>query len=401
MAFESARRPNASPEPARADGLRRLRRFLRPLRSADINPAKHGPARRFSLLLGSIWDLGAYVHVLVAVLTAASRKFSGDAPVFLHMLHAVFPFLVVSSAVVLFISLVRRRAILVLLGGGVAISGWFSVAPARKTLPRPTWVQGAAELSLTSSNVYFENSEASDAARTLVARNADVVVVTELTEPFLRILDDQGFSTKYPHRSTVMASVSNGAGVFSKLPLHETRRWGTDKFPDVDVELPNGQLVRVLSIHPLPPLDDRRSKAWNRDLTRLKLRAKDEREIAFAAVGDFNGTRWQPRFGGLLKEFNDAHEAVGKGLSMSWPVTGRFPRFTRLDHALFNDRLYPVSVVDFDVPGSDHRAFEVRFAVQPETEKVRPEGAAEESDGNDDRTLIGRARRNGGHRLLT
>ena len=369
MAFESARRPNANREPLRPTSPEDpgfWRRFIRPLKSADINPAKHGPVQRFFARLGSIWDLAAYVYVLLAVLTAASRKFSGDAPVFLHTLHAVFPVLMVPAVIVFVVSLARRRFLLLLLSAALAVSGWFAIAPARSKLPPPAWVRGAATFTIASSNVYFENKNPTEAARSLMARNADVVVVTELTESFLRTLDDQGFATAYPHRSTVMASVSNGAGVFSKFAFREARRWGSDKFPDVDIELPNGQVVRVLSVHPLPPLEDRPSKTWNRDLQRLKERAQDEEGRPFTAVGDFNGARWQPRFGALLAEYGDAHEAVGKGLTTSWPMNQMVPRFTRLDHALFNGLLYPTAVEDFTVPGSDHRAFEVRFAVKPE-----------------------------------
>ena len=45
MAFESARRPNANREPLRPTSPEDpgfWRRFLRPLKSADINPAKPG-----------------------------------------------------------------------------------------------------------------------------------------------------------------------------------------------------------------------------------------------------------------------------------------------------------------------------------------------------------------------
>jgi endonuclease/exonuclease/phosphatase (EEP) superfamily protein YafD len=343
----------------------RLRRVLRPLRSAEINPAKHGPIRRFFAVVGSTWDLAAYVYLLLAALASGSRKLTGDVPVFLQSIHAVFPLVVAPAAVVLGVSILRRRAVLVALSALLCLTGYLSIAPARKTVPRPSWVQGSKSISVLASNVYFQNTQQPEAARMLLARNADVVTLTELTESMLRTLDDQGFADAYPHRATVMSTFSNGAGVFSKYPFRETRRWGIDRLPDVDVTLPSGEIVRILTVHPLPPLEDAASKTWNTDLRRLKGLAKDNTDLPFLAIGDFNGTRWQPRFGSLLVELDDAHEVLGKGLSTSWPMNYPFPRFVRIDHALFNQRLFPTGVADFTVPGSDHRAFVATFAVRP------------------------------------
>jgi endonuclease/exonuclease/phosphatase (EEP) superfamily protein YafD len=347
------------------EGRSTLRRIFRPLRSAEINPAKHGPVRRFFALLGSIWDLGAYVYLLLASLTAASRKLTGDVPVFLQSIHAVFPLVMAPAVVVLAVSILRRRAILVGVAAVLCLTGYFAIAPARSTPARPVWLQSAPTFSILSSNVYYLNESSTDAAQTLASKNADVVVVSELTDSMLRTLDDQGFAATYPHRAIVMSTYSNGAGIFSKFPFKETRRWGTDKLPDVDVQLPTGETIRVLAVHPLPPLDETPSISWNRDLRRLKDRAKASVDQPFLAVGDFNGSRWQPRFGALLTELDDAHESLGKGLSTSWPDNKTIPRFTRIDHALYNQRLFPTAVTDFSVPGSDHRAFTVTLAVRP------------------------------------
>jgi endonuclease/exonuclease/phosphatase (EEP) superfamily protein YafD len=341
-----------------------LRRIFRPLRSAEIDLVKHGSVRRFFALLGSIWDLGAYVYVLLAGLTAVSRKLSGDVPVFLQSIHAVFPLVIAPAVVVLAVSILRRRAILIIVAALLCVTGYFAIAPARSVPPRPSWFQGAPTFSVLSSNVFYLNQSTVAAAQTLVSKNADLVIVSELTDVMLRTLDDQGFAATYPHRATVMSTYSNGSGIFSKYPFKETRRWGTDKLPDVDVQLPTGEVVRVLAVHPLPPLDETPSISWNRDLRRLKERAKSSVAQPFLAVGDFNGSRWQPRFGSLLTELDDAHESLGKGLSASWPVNKTVPRFTRIDHALYNQRLFPTAVTDFTVPGSDHRAFVVTLAVR-------------------------------------
>jgi endonuclease/exonuclease/phosphatase (EEP) superfamily protein YafD len=77
-------------------------------------------------------------------------------------------------------------------------------------------------------------------------------------------------------------------------------------------------------------------------------------------VGDFNATYWHPPFRRLTGDgLTDAHVVHGRGLSVSWPTDLVIPPFVRLDHVLTGNGLIPTEIVDFDVPGSDHRGFVV------------------------------------------
>lgn len=359
-----------SEPPARANALR-LRRFvrlLRPLKTTDINPAVHGPFRRAVAFVGSLLDLTAYVYLLIAGVAALSRKFGGAVGATLQPLHAGFPVVIAPTIAVVLFAVLRRRLLLVLLSGILAVTGWFAVAPAIGTTSPPPWSRTAPTLTIAAANLLFTNPTPEAAAKQLLDLNADVVVVIELTEQLAQTLDASGFATAYPNRSLVPQPHPTGAGIYSRLPIVEIRRWGDDRLPDVDLQLPNGELVRIVAIHPMPPTDRERSGPWRQQLKRLADRAFTETAIPFVAVGDFNGTRWQPGFGQLLEVLSDVHEMSGKGLSRSWPAnTAGLPLLFRLDHALVNDRFVPLALRDVPLVGSDHVAFLTTLAVRSDS----------------------------------
>ena len=132
------------------------------------------------------------------------------------------------------------------------------------------------------------------------------------------------------------------------------------------IVLPDGEFVRVVAVHPEPPLSSGASQAWDQDLKTFgRLVADTGGDEPLVLVGDFNGTRWQPPFGHLLAgSLRDAHETMGMGLSFSWPVKKGLVPFARLDHALHSDRLFPLAVTELADSGSDHRGFVAKFAIR-------------------------------------
>lgn len=58
------------------------------------------------------------------------------------------------------------------------------------------------------------------------------------------------------------------------------------------------------------------------------------------------------------------HELAGEGLTFSYPIGDRVPPVTRIDHALITEEIAVLSVKEMTIPGSDHRGFATRLAVQ-------------------------------------
>jgi len=71
---------------------------------------------------------------------------------------------------------------------------------------------------------------------------------------------------------------------------------------------------------------------------------------------------------------HDAIDSLGKGLNPSFKlgaegVLGTVGAVARLDHALVNDCVFPLSVENLEPCGSDHLPFELRVAIRASAEK--------------------------------
>jgi endonuclease/exonuclease/phosphatase family metal-dependent hydrolase len=90
----------------------------------------------------------------------------------------------------------------------------------------------------------------------------------------------------------------------------------------------------------------------------------------FVIAGDLNTTRYRPEFVELLDlGLRDAIDSLGKGLNPSFKlgaegVLAVVGAVARLDHALVNDHVFPLSVDNLESCGSDHLPFELTVAVR-------------------------------------
>jgi endonuclease/exonuclease/phosphatase family metal-dependent hydrolase len=128
---------------------------------------------------------------------------------------------------------------------------------------------------------------------------------------------------------------------------------------DLTVKGPDGD-VRIVAMHMPTPLNSFGN--WQRDL-RTAARIGRDATSPMMVIGDLNSSYWHPDFRRLLDaKLVDAHAALGKGFSTSWPTGKSFPPFVQLDHALTNRGLVATEIHDVAIPGSDHRGFVVTVA---------------------------------------
>ena len=319
-------------------------------------------------LFGGAWDVVAWAFVALLLVVAASRKVGGTAPALLQPLQAVVPLLFLPIYLVLAGAILGRRWLLVGAAIVFAFVHWFSIAPARGADDKPYWLGRGATIRVAEANVYEQNPTMGTTMENLLAADADVVVLVEVTPEWDTAMAGSGLYARYPHRVVEPFRGARGAAILSKLPITDVGHLTRNKLPVVDVALPNGQSVRIVAVHPSPPLSGSSSaRDWTDDLGLLR-RYAGRNEGPLVLVGDFNATRWQPAFGSLLRSgLRDVHEATGHGLSYSWPAD-RFRPFVRLDHALVGDELFPTAVTDLPLPGSDHRGFVATLELRPRTQ---------------------------------
>ena len=320
------------------------------------------------VVIGGGWDALGWAYLVLAFVVTISRPISSRPTPVLQALQAGFPVVMAGIPLVLIIASLARRWIQAATAIALVVTSWFAVSPALGRDPLPFWATGAPEIRIASANLYVRNSRPVEAARVLFAADADIVALSELAPSFVSAATSIGFDTRYPYRLLDPQeplgdeSSSGGLGLYSKYPFEDVVRVGRDHAPFVRILLPDGQGIRVIPVHAVSPGTPRRVRSWASDLARLG-RLVEATDEPMLLVGDFNSGRWQPAFGALLRRgLTDGHEAVGRGLSRSWP--DRFPLF-RLDHALYTRGFAARSVRDLIVPGSDHRGFVATFAIAP------------------------------------
>jgi endonuclease/exonuclease/phosphatase (EEP) superfamily protein YafD len=252
-------------------------------------------------------------------------------------------------------------ALLARLGGrqtaaaaGVAVAS-ASAAMCRPLLRRTTVQAANPALSVLHANLLSKNRHVTAAGVALAALDADVVTFTEYTPTHARHLKTTELADRYAHRVELTAPASRGTALWSRHPVTLRATLATTHHTVVaDVHTPAGD-VCVVVVHAQSPIAHHGD--WLADLRQL-----GDLELAGPTImtGDFNAGWWHPEFRALLRTWRDAHIVAGRGLSCSWP-TERWhflfrwhPPFVRLDHALVNDHLGVVDVLDLHVPGSDH-----------------------------------------------
>lgn len=240
------------------------------------------------------------------------------------------------------------------------------VAPARRRAPASP--PAGPSLRLLVANLFDENPRVEDVARWVLAQDVDAVLAMEVTPELDAALGRAGAAERLPHRQAAVSGTDRLTLLVSRLPfVHaEVRDAGGKPTPVVSFTL-GDEIVTVAAVHPRSPDTPRHLTMWAAHLDGIvALRGSVQGPLVLA--GDFNAARWHPPFRRLLRAgLTDAHEAVGRGLTRSWPAhrpLGVVPAFTRLDHALLSPEVAAVTVRDLTCPGSDHRAFVVELAVR-------------------------------------
>ena len=184
----------------------------------------------------------------------------------------------------------------------------------------------------------------------------DVLFVQELTIDAQTRLKQAGLEDLLPHAQVEHKDGGpRGSGIYSRFPLRD----GTPlpptfaAQPTAVLELPDGQEVELICVHPrAPALQRGGSVAWRSELGLLPAPGKLPRLVA----GDFNATPDHAAFRDILRRgYADAAIQTGTALTRTWGRPGREPWLT-LDHVLASRGCAVLACSVHPIPGSDHRA---------------------------------------------
>ncbi|MEW1982017.1 endonuclease/exonuclease/phosphatase family protein [Citricoccus sp. NPDC079358] len=197
------------------------------------------------------------------------------------------------------------------------------------------------------------------------ASGVDVLVLVEADEGLVTALQEHGALDGLPYRTETIpdepqGGKAGGAVILSAHPLRSEGvlpRFATHRHfdqPVAVVEHPELGAVRVVGIHPVPPIGDDFVPSWDDTLRGLDRWQAAHSDLPLILAGDFNASHAHPQFRALADGFTPAAAAAGPLPGPTWPVESWVPPFTAIDHVLLRG-LAPRDYERLDFPGTDHR----------------------------------------------
>jgi endonuclease/exonuclease/phosphatase (EEP) superfamily protein YafD len=273
---------------------------------------------------------------------------------------ALTPYLAMLMVPVGLIALSTRRRVMATVCAAIGLGALVLAAPLAFPDGRPAPIAGSVGLRVASVNLLYSNDRMDAVARELQRIDPDVIVFNEYTAEHQAALQAAPLAGAYLYRIDRSGLLAGGIAVWTKASVivHEHPDTYTYSL-DLTVKGPDGD-VRIVAMHMPTPLNS--FENWERDLGTAAKIGRDATSPTMV-IGDLNSSYWHPDFRRLLDAgLVDAHTALGKGFSTSWPTGKSFPSFVQLDHALTNRGLVATEIHDVAIPGSDHRGFVVTVA---------------------------------------
>lgn len=237
----------------------------------------------------------------------------------------------------------RRWAVLFL----AAPLPWLSASE-----PAPGQTGAAARdakvLSVATANVNLDNADSEPLRKWLGRTEPAVVILQEVTDGYAHGLEQL---PGYPYRRLAPRQSPFGMALLSQHPFIDVRTVrDSDRVSHIEATIDwNGQPVRIIGWHPMPPLSPEFHVARNRQLRMLAAQARHS-TIPTLVAGDLNASPWSNAFVGLA----DAGLRRASGLAPTWPAFGHGLLGIAIDQVLVSGHWQTAySEVGTDL-GSDH-----------------------------------------------
>jgi len=310
-------------------------------------------------------------RVLVAAITlpwvlwALVRTLGLDGGYPLVPMIAFTPYAAATSILPLAVALVAREWVVAAVAALALVALVAAVAPRAfgggETAPASA---GGQRLVVMTANLRLGQANAAAVLALAREHDVDVLSLQELTPAAVRRLDAAGARELLPGRALAPRARAAGTGLLARRPL----RLLVEPIPEGRAQLraalglPNGEELRLVAVHPYPPVSRKSEGLWNEVLRALPdARAGRHRHVL---LGDFNATLDHSELRAVIdRGYADAADATGQGLRPTWPVGRRaYPPLT-LDHVLVERSIAVRRVSVHRIAGSDHRAVVAELAL--------------------------------------
>lgn len=335
-----------------------------PTGSRGRGRARHG------CLSTLLWIVMAAVVALLALRTLPSSMASGPA---VPELVSFVPVAIVPSVICLVLAMLWHRRVLALVCLlALAVNGsWhagYLVGRQRVSAEAQAAVAASpttddAYARVMTLNTYNGQASAAQVVSLVRERHVEVLCLQELTDGMVKDLERAGIDELLPYHvvSEGASAISNGGrnGIWTAAPQTDVSRnllpIDTSSMPAASVQV-GGTTVRIVSVHPNSPVRGAQD-LWDEGLSVIG--SLSDYGHAYLIMGDFNSTWDHARFRSLLgTTFEDASEASGEGVHMTYPANGIVPPLVEIDHIVYSSGsgIVVSSLETAHVAGTDHLA---------------------------------------------
>lgn len=197
----------------------------------------------------------------------------------------------------------------------------------------PTPAAVGTSLQVLTINVRQSNEKFDRVQEYLLAQSADVVIVQEVSLPWLDALNE--LHELYPHRLAEPRADNFGIAVLSKRPpLHKAvHHFAAEGIPYIEMAVLAGETpITILGVHLSWPVMPDAFRARNAQIVELSERYENHGE-ALALCGDLNLSVWSGWYARLAKEGGFGNDYDRVGLRTTWPSLIRWGGLS-IDHCL-------------------------------------------------------------------
>ncbi len=273
----------------------------------------------------------------------------------------------------------QKSQVMVIVILSTLICGWhlFRIMPYTPVAPTQAddWepdaitstVAGKKRLRVLMTNVEEENDRFDQWSQVVREADADVVIVAEVDDRWAEVVE--GLKSLYPNQIVHPQDNWYGMAMLTRLPIvkHKIRFLVEDDVPSIDatLELPSGDHVRVIGVHPRPPEPVRDNDSTARD-AELVLWGKElaDEPLPIVIGGDLNDVAWSEMTRLFLRLSGLLDPRRGRGFFNSFHADHVWMRFP-LDHVFHSTHFAIRDLQKMPHVGSDHFPIYIDLQLEP------------------------------------
>lgn len=223
-----------------------------------------------------------------------------------------------------------------------------------------------AVIRIVTANVLMDNRMAQKYLTVLNDINPDIILTTEADQWWSEQL--QALDSSYPYHIKIPQDNTYGMILHSKFPLlNPTVEFIVEPgVPSIhsDIQLPDGQVFRLIGLHPRPPGPGKDSTARDAELITIAERAKKLNRPVMV-LGDLNDVAWSHTTALFQKISSMLDPRMGRGMYNTYNAKYFFIRFS-LDHIFHSSHFKYIAMRRLPSIGSDHFPFYVTLSLEAE-----------------------------------